>query len=642
MTEKYSIKINKVDFATFFDDIVEIVVDTNIFLPSMFTMLVKDEFVLGALKHTDNQIVFRVGAPVDISVTTTDVPGTMLPVKNKLFSGEITTVEPIFDKNGEVYLRIRGFDLGHRLTIGKKNRTFGDANPKVATTTEMQIVSTIAKEAGLIPKVDMSGLSSLRYHYVIQYDQTDWEFLSTRAQLLGYQVYVDGRVLNFQKAGAKRSSISPTDQPADLQWGTNLKRFEPRIISMGQVNSASAFGWEPDTKKSISHKATSHKSATAAKIKDPLSGSKSLLTGFQISRSEDVVMSPVIREKAVAKTYAEARFAEHDSQFVRASGEVGIGDPRLLAGTDVSVKGVGVRFMGTYYVTEAKHIIRPGEYFTKFEISGRNPYTIRDLIMGKEQSNSKINGVVIGVVTDINDIDKLGRVKVKYPWMPKKGVSELSSNWARVASPGAGKDRGVFFTPEVNDEVLIAFEHGDMNYPYVVGALWNKKDVPPKAPSGTAVNLGTKKTDQRIVRSRTGHVVVLDDTKGKESITIQDKTGKNSIIIDSVKKSMTIKATGDIVLDAGGKIVMNSKQDFKIDSKTKLDFSAQTQLVLEGKTGAMMKTGPSQLDMKPATVALKGTKVDLQGTAQTAIQGAQTSVKGSAMVEIQGALVKIN
>jgi uncharacterized protein involved in type VI secretion and phage assembly len=644
MAESFSVKINFVDINTFTGDLVEFVVDTNVFLPGMFEILLKDEVVdplSGALKYTDNQAIFKVGAPIDISITSTDIPNEVMPVSNTLISGEITAIEPVFADDGGVQLRIRGFDLGHRLTIGKKIRTFGDANPQIASLTELQIVTKIATESGLLAEVDMSGLSSLRYHYIMQYDQSDWEFLWSRAQMLGYQVYVDGRVLKFKKAGETRNSLLPTDVPAPLSWGSNLGRFEPRIVSMGQVNSASVYGFDPDTKKTVSSKSKSHNSNTAAKIADPLYGARSLLAGYMISDAENVMMSPEARDNSIAKVMAEAKFAEHDSQFVRASGTLSIGDPRLLAGTKVAIKNVGVRFGGQYYITEARHVYRRGTYTVHFEVSGRNPYTVRHLLLGSNQPSNKINGVVLGLVTNIGDPQSLGRVMVKYPWMPKDRGAELASNWARLASPGAGNGRGIFFTPEVDDEVLVAFEQGDVNYPYVVGALWNANDKPPEG-AGKILDDGKKKTNQRIVRSRSGHVIILDDTQGEEKIIIEDKTKKNSIVIDSKNKSMVIKAEGDLTLEAGGKFIMKSKQDFNLESQAKIAVSAKSSMNLEGSTGTTIKTGQSQLALQASGADLKGTKVSVQGQAQTAIQGAQTSIKGSAMVEIQGTLVKIN
>ena len=128
MAESFSVKINYVDISTFSGDLIDFVVDTNVFLPSMFTILLQDQVVeplTGALKYTDNQLLFKVGAPVEIIVTTTDIPGSLLPVRNTLIKGEITAIEPVFDKDGGVQLRIRGFDLGHRLTIVRRRGRLG-------------------------------------------------------------------------------------------------------------------------------------------------------------------------------------------------------------------------------------------------------------------------------------------------------------------------------------------------------------------------------------------------------------------------------------------------------------------------------------------------------------------------------------
>ena len=97
----------------------------------------------------------------------------------------------------------------------------------------------------------------------------------------------------------------------------------------------------------------------------------------------------------------------------------------------------------------------------------------------------------------------------------------------------AGKERGFFFMPEVDDEVLVAFDHGDVNFPYVVGVLWNNTDKPPKGTKESVFDSNKKVVNERVIRSRSGHLIVLDDTQGEERIVIQDKTGKNSIIINS-------------------------------------------------------------------------------------------------------------
>lgn len=189
----------------------------------------------------------------------------------------------------------------------------------------------------------------------------------------------------------------------------------------------------------------------------------------------------------------------------------------------------------------------------------------------------RIAGVVIGIVTNNKDPDGMGRVKVKFPWREESD----ESHWARVATMMAGKERGAFFLPEVGDEVLVAFEHGDIHYPYVLGALWNGVDGPPETNADGKNNIrkirsrsgheivfcddaenGREKVE---VHTAAGHSVLLDDTKGGERVEIVDKTGKNAIRIDSVQNSMIIesamnlKIKGQMVeIEAGGMMTVKA------------------------------------------------------------------------------------
>ncbi|MGC1375571.1 MAG: VgrG-related protein [Anaerolineales bacterium] len=637
MNEKFTIKIDGSSDKEFSSAVVEWAVDTNVFLPSMFTILLRDDASDSqkkTFKYTDNKTKIKIGASIEISVDTQAI--STQSAQNQVFKGEITAIEPVFEDNGMVLLRLRGFDRGHRLTLGKNTRTFGDANPQKASLTDSDVVNKIAQKAGLSAQVSASGLSGVAYYYIMQYDQSDWDFLWARAQMLGYQVYVDDKNLHFCPASDKRT----TTDPGDLTWGTTLKRFEPRIVSAAQVTESSAWGWDPKTQKNVNSKSKTN-SKKSVTINDSVYGEKAVSQGLSMSTVTDAVMYPVIRDSNVSKVIAEARFAEHQTQFVRASGELLYGDPRLLAGSEVEVENVGERFSGKYYVTEAHHSWKRGDYRVRFEVSGRNPYTLHDLLLGREaRTPNKMAGVVIGVVTDINDPQKFGRVKVKYPWLPPDGSAELSSNWARLIAPGAGKDRGIFFVPEVNDEVMIAFEQGDVNHPYVVGALWSDKNQPPKGDGGDAVD--GKVTNQRIVRSRSGHVIIFDDADGAERIIVMDKTKNSTITINSKDNSMILKTKGDLTLDAGGKMIFKCKQDFSLESSAKASVKASSTLEMQAQSGATMKSGSTELELKPAAATMKSTKVDIQGQAQTNVQGAQTSIKGSAMVEVQGAIVKIN
>jgi len=606
--DKFVLKILMVEDVLLSADVVEVVVDTNMFMPTMFTIVIQDDPDpnLGIFKYLDLDPRFKIGNEVSVGFEITDKITGTVPISNTLVSGEITSIEPVF-VNGRAQLRVRGYDKLHRLMRGKQTRAF-------SSMTETALISKIAAECSLAPSV--SGVPSQLYEFVLQQNQTNWEFLTGRSRLFGYQIYADGNFLKVIDAGTPRSFT-----PVLLTWGENLNRFEPRIVSTGQVSKATAIGWDPKTKKNVS--STSSTSVQKTKIGELLTGSATVTSAFGIS--EDVFQPSIaVRSTGEAKSIADARFAGNQSQFIKAKGELTTGDPNLVAGSLAAVTGVGTRFSGTYYITEARHVWRQGEYTVQFQVSGRNPYSVRELIIGEETPQNHINGVVVAKVTSTKDPQNLGRVKVNYPWMPES-LSQVESDWARVVSPSGGADRGFLFTPEVNDEVLVAFEYGDMNYPYIVGALWNSMDKPPKGTA--AIYGGDGKINQRVMRSRSGHVIILDDTQGKEQIIIQDKTEKNSIVIDSKTKAMTIKAEGDLTIEAGGKLIIKSKGD--------ASFGSDTKAAIEAKTSLNVKAGTSQLDLQAAGAALKGTKVDIQANATA-------SVKGNAMVEIQGGIVKIN
>ena len=193
----------------------------------------------------------------------------------------------------------------------------------------------------------------------------------------------------------------------------------------------------------------------------------------------------------------------------------------------------------------------------------------------------RLFGLVVGVVTNNQDPDKLGRVKVRFPWLS----DSEESHWARLAVPMGGKDRGTYFLPEVDDEVLVAFEHGDARFPYVLGALWNGKDAPP------ATN-GDGKNNLRLIKSRSGHLIKLNDEDGKETIEIIDKSGKNSIVIDTAKNTLTITTDKDIALAAAQgtikleaqKIQLKSSADTKIEAGAGMDVKASATLNVKGAT----------------------------------------------------------
>ncbi len=170
-------------------------------------------------------------------------------------------------------------------------------------------------------------------------------------------------------------------------------------------------------------------------------------------------------------------------------------------------------------------------------------------------------GVVTALVKNLNDPAGLGRIELQFPWLS----DSVRSSWAPVAAPLAGKDRGAFFMPEIDDEALVAFEHGDVNHPLIIGFLWNGVDTPPettnqnriiKTPGGHQLRFedtdGAKKV---ILKSNGGHQIEIDDAA--ETVTIKTNSGNQFVVLNDANKSVTVRGGGRLIEMANGKIQMS-------------------------------------------------------------------------------------
>lgn len=188
-----------------------------------------------------------------------------------------------------------------------------------------------------------------------------------------------------------------------------------------------------------------------------------------------------------------------------------------------------------------------------------------------------MNGIMIGVVDTLDDTEGLGRVKVRYPHL-----NDQQSEWARIATPMGGKDRGLFFRPEKDDEVLVAHEQSDPTRPYIVGSVWSKVDPPP-ADDGKAVD-----NNWRFFRSRSGHLLKFDDTSGKERVEIVGSGGALKMVIDVSGKKIEISASsGDVSVSAPAGTLKLDAKSVAITATTSLSLEAQGALTIKGKTVAI-------------------------------------------------------
>ena len=590
-------------------DLEELVVDTTYNLPSMATIRLYDPH----WKWIDGT-TFKLGAK--LSITLAPAKSMMKVNAGEVFVGEIVALEPTFSSQGTDYLTIRAYDASHRLHIGTKERAFLKA-------TDGDIASKIAREAGLQAGQIVSGGEV--HDYVLQNNLTDYEFLSMRARRSGYVLAIVKGKLNFDKPD--RMPTGPT-----LTMGESLRALSLRMSAAGQAGKVVVRGWDIKTKKAVVGTGTPKQ--LWSKPKSTAAGGSAAKSAFGMTTTTTLTSLAPITTKD-AQTIADAAAADQEGHFFEADG-VSYGHPLLLAGVQVTLEELGEKYNGKYFVTSATHIFNSAGYETHFTVAGRYPQTINRLVNGGQAGSSNnvgaIYGVVVGIVTNVRDPENLGRVKVTYPWLADTSA-DAESNWARIASLDAGPQRGFYFLPEVNDEVLVAFEHGNVNIPYIVGRLWNGKDKPPEANSMAHTSVGTV---HRMIVTRTGHRIIFDDSKDKQSILIEDATKNQSIFMDSIKNDVVIKSGGNMVIDVKRNLDIKVGGNMTVEATMNLKMTGMN-VDVAASSGYIKMDAKTMMDLKAVSMA---SFVSSAGSMK--VQGTMVEVTGSGTVAVKGGLITLN
>jgi uncharacterized protein involved in type VI secretion and phage assembly len=580
-------------------------VDDSLYLPDMFTIHMLDPD-LTAL-HQD---VFKLGSVVKISVVTRQPPDvTASPAPVVLMTGEITSIEPDLNGVQRTTLTIRGFDRSHKMNRVRKTQTFLQQS-------DGDVIRKLAQGAGLQAQVESTPVV---YPYLMQANQTDWEFVVERAARLGYRAFVEDKTLHF-----KPPPSSPPE--TQLDWGNDFNIFRARLSTVEQASEVKVYGWDPKGKRAIVGQASSPSSGVQFRKDNGSSGGQSAQSAHTVQGKVAVTHIPVYNQ-AEADKIAKAVLDGKEGNFVRAEGETG-GNPAIMAGSALQIKGVGPRFGGKYLVNRAIHRYDHKGYVVRFWCSGgKETMSLSNLLQaGGSNGNSAAPqgsshnadkptaiGVMVGIVTNNQDPENLGRVKVKFPMLP--GASgDTESWWCRLVTPMAGPTRGIAFFPEADDEVVVAFLNGDPNHGYVIGAVWNGTDKLPK-PLSKLVTGG--QTLRRVMRTRVGHEIMFDDTgEPTRGITLIDKTEKDFIkIITAPDDKIIIECQKDVQITA-------QTGDVSVEAKT-----AKISVKSMGNTDVQSSTGNISLKAAAGKVSIEGTAgVDITSPAITNIKGSMVNI----------------
>jgi phage protein D/phage baseplate assembly protein gpV len=522
------------------EDIIQISVEESLHLPGMFTMVIQNDYFSGkGEKPWRHQDVIQIGKSIVIGfiASSTDAKEFSQENQGEIIEAEITAIETHFTEKSQAPIIVRGYDTMHRLHRGQYNRSFQNL-------TDSDIVKRIMEETGLKEgKIDPSGEP---HEYLFQENQTNMQFLRDRANRIGFELFVQNGKLYFRKP--------KVDQVLKLKWLKDISSFRVRVTSAEQVQEVEVRAWNYAEKKAI---VSTQKTAQLHTETDYGKGSEvsNPFKGKPPTPRRIVVDRPVFNPKE-ADAIAQAVCNEIAGQYVHADAKAE-GNPKLRPGKVIELENMG-KYSGKYYITETRHLYYERVYLTEFSIRGLRGGEMLTLLAQPPLLKAG-QTMLVGIVTDNKDPEKLGRVKVKFPTL----TEEHSSHWARVVSMGAGENRGFDCLPEINDEVLVAFEHGDIHRPYIIGGVWNGKDKPP-----TSVDDSVKdgKVRLRTIQTRTGHQIQFveeDGASNQVGVYIKTKGGQELFMNDSdhsitlnSTKNLTIKATGNIDISAGGVITI--------------------------------------------------------------------------------------
>jgi phage protein D/phage baseplate assembly protein gpV len=467
-----------------------------------------------------------------------------------LFEGDIVSLDAEFGP-GSIELRVRGLDGSHALQRSRNVRTFQNQ-------TASDIVERILRDADADFDVDTDP-SGDPHDFVQQDNETDWDFIWRLAERIGFEFVVRDGTAHFRRQ-------TNDESPVELEWPKKLHSFSPRVTAIQQVKQVTLAAHDPKTKETIDASAQSPRQLGEIGI-----DRQTIREAFD-GASVHIATEPVASH-AEAEAIAQALLDKLANAYIAADG-VCDGNPQIKAGTAVEITGVGQKFSGTYRIAAATHVLRGGStYETRFATEAAHTLLANAGPTGDTPARFGAQ-LVLGVVTNNQDPDDMGRVRVHYPALGP----DAEGAWARVLTPSAGNARGLLMLPVVGEEVLIGFEHDDTTRPYVLGSLFN----------------GVDKPGDDLLQDYDGSFALRSDHK----------------VDVAANEDMTLQTQGQLTLDAQSDTSLTTASNLAVKGQ-KLTINGDMEITIEAGTKLTLKCGPSQVQLSSAGVSVSGPMINL-------------------------------
>ncbi|GGQ73450.1 VgrG-related protein [Streptomyces asoensis] len=594
-------------------------VDQGLGVPAAFRLTFRDpgRLVLGKLK-------VEFGTPV-VLAPVADGKGAADP----LFTGEVCGLEADYDGTGS-FTVIRGYDFGHRLMRQRRVAAYRN-----------QSASDIARKLASQDGVPVGRIESTKtvYEFISQANVTDWDFLARLADENEMVMSVDAKgKFQFVKpdpaSGAPATSTPGDKSPFVMEAGTDILRLRAAVTAAEQVATVEARGWDVTTKKKLT--------ATAPATSNPGisigTTPGEAAAKFKPAKLVDA-QTPYDRQSEV-KFAAEALADDVTGSFAELE-VIARGTPKLRPGLPVTLADVGAPFEGKYTATSVRHVFGDGKHYEAWvTVSGRQWRSLYGLASGGGGAVNGLNlpGTVSALVTDVGDPLKQGRVKLQFPWLDDAYVSD----WTRVTQWG-GKRGGSIFPLDVGDEVLVAFDRGALDHPYVIGGLYNGRDKPTPVKDVPLHDGARQRASRHTLSDRSGNRLDLLDqrTGGKQGVRLTSGDDKLVINLDRAQTEITVDSKGTVSIKGSRSVSVKAGTDLTLTAGRNVAIRSGGSLTLRGNlinirsmTGMVSVDAAGLLNLKSGGAATfsAGATVQINSTANVGIRAATLMLQGMVMV----------
>ena len=447
-------------------------------------------------------------------------------------------------------------------------------------------------------KITIGNIASTpdSWDYLLQHNETDWAFCRRLATTNGLFCYYDGEKLYVREPNTSTAlTLTFRQTLGSFSLGVGIEQPNFSTVVYSEVENKEL---RPDSKQ------VSKSRSLGGVGSEALKASENNFSTSSLSRLGIPGMSAGDADKIVDRERSRAIDRMLDCEGTSIV-------PGLKVGMTVKIDGLG-RSSGSYYITAVYHRVSDGGLY-------ENTFQCRPVDAAFPQQAPlppSEAGLHRAIVEDNNDPQKLGRVKVKTAWFP-----QVPSIWLRVVSPYAGNNYGWYVLPEIGDEVLVGYLHGDFQQQVILGSFYHKD----AAPSDEWTN---DNNEIKVFHTMAGNIIKLTDTAGEEEITISTVGEQNSVVFSNKDKSITVKTDGDLNLTADGNIVIDAQQDITLKAQGKINAEAMGAVSMKSSSG---------------DAALEGLNVEVKAQAAMKASGSATAeVSSSGQTTVKGSIVMIN